>query len=193
MEPNREQSEVAQTKPKPFEFEKMYPRVKVRVQEEEEEEEDHYPLFLRLIGSLSKQEKENKIISPPSDSIPRVTKAHLTSPTPKSLSATKVKNDKQVGRNMKANVKTASILPPRAVLSSPDNDGVIGNINKLDYEASWASKKRPVDIVNQSRNVTPSSPSIGKVPTAKTEHVNHSPIIARCSPKIIGKGSKIEI
>ncbi|KAE8660400.1 hypothetical protein F3Y22_tig00116951pilonHSYRG00036 [Hibiscus syriacus] len=174
-------------------FFEVYSRVKVRVQEEEE---DHFPpqnddqssMYLRLIESLSKQEKENKIKSPPSNSAPRVTKAYhyQTSPTPRSLSASKdvgtIKNKKQIGKNFKSNVKTSSVPPPRSVLSSPDNDVMIGNINELDYERSSASKKRAVDIVNPS-----------SAPKAKTENVNRNPIISRCSPKtdIVSQSPKI--
>ncbi|KAG8489037.1 hypothetical protein CXB51_017107 [Gossypium anomalum] len=162
---------------------KMYPRVKVTVQEEEE---DHFPphnnnhhepcLFLRLLESLSKQEKENKINSPPSNSIFGITKAYITSPTPKD-GGTVEKNKKQIGKDMKSNVKPSSVLPPRAVLSSPDNDRMIGSINELDYaSSSSASKKRPADVG------TPSSPNIGKGPKPKTENVKHT------RTKIITKG-----
>ncbi|KAH1129828.1 hypothetical protein J1N35_001206 [Gossypium stocksii] len=165
----------------------MYPTVKVRVQEEEE---DHFPphnnnhhepsLFLRLLESLSKQEKENKINSPPSNSISSITNAYITSPTPKDGGTVK-KNKKQIGKDMKSNVKASSVLPPRAVLSSPDNDRMIGSINKLDYaSSSLASKKRPADVG------TPSSPNIGKGPKPKTENVKHTPSVART--KIITKG-----
>ncbi|KAK8557618.1 hypothetical protein V6N12_009847 [Hibiscus sabdariffa] len=166
---------------------KLYPRLKLRVQQQQQQQQQE-ALSLRLIGSQSKPEKENRINSPPSNSTPRITKTHLTSPTPKSLSATKdaqSQKKKQNGMNMKSNAKPGSILPPRAVLSSPDNDGMIGSINKLDCERSWVRKKRPADFV------TPSSPSS----KAKTDSVNQrrSPIVARCSPKIISKGSKIDI
>ncbi|KAA3458695.1 hypothetical protein EPI10_013277 [Gossypium australe] len=158
----------------------LYPRVKVRVQEEEE---DHFPphnnhhhepcLFLRLLESLSKQEKENKINSPPSNSI-------STSPFIMSDGGTVKKNKKQIGKDMKSNVKASSVLPPRAVLSSPDNDRMIGSINKLDYAStSSASKKRPSDVG------TPSSPNIGKGPKPKTENVKQTPSVART--KIITK------
>lgn len=119
------------------------------------------------------------------------------------------KNKKQIGKDMKSNVKASSVLPPRAVLSSPgnlilffsflhhvfnlvqegahmswifvsDNDRMIGSINKLDYASSSASKKRPADVG------TPSSPNIGKGPKPKTENVKHTPSAART--KIITKG-----
>ncbi|KAG4192358.1 hypothetical protein ERO13_A07G152000v2 [Gossypium hirsutum] len=170
---------------------KMYPRVKVRVKVRvQEEEEDHFPphnnnhhepcLFLRLLESVSKQEKENKINSPPSNSISSITKAYITSRTPKDGGTIK-KNKKQIGKDMKSNVKASSVLPPRAVLSSPDNDRMIGSINKIDYaSSSSASKKRPADVG------TPSSPNIGKGPKPKTENVKHTPSVART--KITTKG-----
>lgn len=161
----------------------MYPRVKVRVQEEE----DHSPppidsqssLLLKLIESLSQQEKENKISSPPS--VTRITKAYVTSPAAKSLSAAKDagtdKNNMQIGKDAKSNAKAKSVPPPRAVLSSPDNDGMIGSRNKLNYARSSASKKRPVERINPagqthknypSPSVTPRSQNTRKGP--KTEN-----------------------
>ncbi|KAK8289163.1 hypothetical protein V6Z12_D07G173600 [Gossypium hirsutum] len=174
---------------------KMYPRVKVRVQEEEE---DHFPphnnnhhepsLFLSFLESLSKQEKENKINSPPSNSISSITKAYITSPTPKDGGTVK-KNKKQIGKDMKSNVKASSVLPPRAVLSSPDNDRMIGSINKLDYASSSASKKRPADVG------TPSSPNIGKGPKPKTENIitkggYNTDIVKPTPDSDVGKGPK---
>ncbi|XP_022759778.1 uncharacterized protein LOC111306139 isoform X2 [Durio zibethinus] len=163
----------------------MYPRVTVRAQEEDD---DHFPppndcqssLFLRLIESLSKQEKENQIDSPPS--IARITKAFVTSPATTSLSASEdagaVKRNKQIGKDTKSNAKANSIPPPRAVLSSPDNDGIIGSRNKLNYARSSASKKRPPEQIkpagrqtyknlNRSPNVTQSSPNIRKGPKSE--------------------------
>nr|KJB10032.1 hypothetical protein B456_001G181400 [Gossypium raimondii] len=128
---------------------------------------------------VSFAEKENKINSPPSNSISSITKAYITSPTPKDGGTVK-KNKKQIGKDMKSNVKASSVLPPRAVLSSPDNDRMIGSINKLDYASSSASKKRPADVG------TPSSPNIGKGHKPKTENVKHTPSAARTN--IITKG-----
>lgn len=44
------------------------------------------------------------------------------------------KNDIKVDETEKPNVRASSILRPRAVLSSPDNDAVIGNKNRLKGE-----------------------------------------------------------
>ncbi|XVF21512.1 hypothetical protein REPUB_Repub12eG0096200 [Reevesia pubescens] len=155
----------------------VYPRVKVRVQEEDD---DHFPppndgdssLFLRLIESISKQEKENQIESPPSNSITRITKAYVTSP------ATKTKS----------------------LSASKDNDGMIGSRNKLNIAISAASKKRPAEKikpvgqthknVNLSPNITQSSPNIRKGKGLQTENVNLIPNITRSSPTF--KGLKTE-
>ncbi|XVE77977.1 hypothetical protein DITRI_Ditri13aG0107300 [Diplodiscus trichospermus] len=180
----------------------MYPRVKVRV----EEEDDHFSppndsvssLFLRLIDSQSEQEKENQANSPPS--IARITKAYITSPATKSLSASKdsgkVKNNKQIVKDAKSNSKANSVPPPRAVLSSPDNDGMIGSRNKLNYARSAASKKRPPEQIkpagrthNLSPNVTKSSPNFRK--GSKTENVNLNPNVTQSSLSV-RKGSKTQ-
>lgn len=68
-----------------------------------------------------------------------------------------------------------------------DNDRMMGSINKLDYaRSSSASKRSPAEVGNQSQNVTPSSPNIGKGPKPKAENVKHTPSVART--KIITKG-----
>ncbi|EOX94329.1 Uncharacterized protein TCM_003916 isoform 1 [Theobroma cacao] len=176
---------------KPFEFEttnkdKMYPRVRVK---ERVEEDDHFPsskdsesfLFLRLLESVSKQEKENQINSPPS--VARIAKAYVTSLVTKSLSASEgvgsVQNNKQIGKDTKSNTKANSIPAPRAVLSSPDNDGMIGSRNKLNYARSAACKKRQTEQTkpaagqahindNLKGNITQSSSNVRKAP--KTEN-----------------------
>lgn len=44
------------------------------------------------------------------------------------------KNDVKIDETEKPNIRAGSILRPRAVLSSPDNDAVIGNKNRLKGE-----------------------------------------------------------
>eukprot|EP00257_Ricinus_communis_P020117 XP_015579278.1 uncharacterized protein LOC8266713 [Ricinus communis] len=108
---------------------KMYPRVRVRKQEQQEEEEEYELsppkengalLFLKIIESLALQEKENQSLSPPAASITRTTKPNVSGLATPPVSASKVKN-----------TKPQPISRPRAVLSSPANDGIIGTRSKV--------------------------------------------------------------
>lgn len=59
----------------------------------------------------------------------------VTSPTMDSTSLSDDgKNDVKIDETEKPNIRAGSILRPRAVLSSPDNDAVIGNKNRLKGE-----------------------------------------------------------
>ncbi|XVF81055.1 hypothetical protein PTKIN_Ptkin15bG0125800 [Pterospermum kingtungense] len=162
----------------------MYPRVKVRVQEDD----DHFPppndsdssLFLRLIESLSKQEKENQINSPPSNA--RITKAYVRSPETKLLSASKgtVKDKEQINKDAKSNVKANSVPPPRAVLSSPDNDGMIGSRNKLNHARSTPLKKTPAEQIKPASQ-THKNVNLNTRIGPKTINVNQSPNVTQSS------------
>ncbi|XP_021667701.2 uncharacterized protein LOC110655618 isoform X2 [Hevea brasiliensis] len=114
----------------------MYPRVRVRKQEQDDEAEIS-PLevngdlhFLKVLESLSVQgrtEKENQSDSPAL--IARITKPYVPNPKAEAVCASKEKN------------KAHSISRPRAVLSSPANDGMVGNRNKVNNERSLALRK----------------------------------------------------
>ncbi|KAI9182476.1 hypothetical protein LWI28_025743 [Acer negundo] len=116
----------------------VYPTPRVRVKEQEEEDGQVVSppndtgsfLFLRLLESLSLQDcslpKENHCNSSPANA--KVTK------TSASKEKKKNKDSKQSGRAI-------SILRPRAVLSSPENDGMIGNKNKLQKYGRPSSSK----------------------------------------------------
>ncbi|KAK3193448.1 hypothetical protein Dsin_024758 [Dipteronia sinensis] len=114
----------------------MYPRPRVRAKEQEQEDgqvclpHDRGSLmFLRLLESLSLQDRslpeENHCNSSPANA--KVTKTCVPSVKSELVSASKEKNNKA----SKQSGRAISILRPRAVLSSPENDGMIGNKNKL--------------------------------------------------------------
>ncbi|GAY40238.1 hypothetical protein CUMW_050440 [Citrus unshiu] len=121
---------------------KMYPRPRVRIKEQQQEEEkaeNHFSppndkgsiLFLRVLESLaladSSSTKENQSGSPPS--IARIKKACNSA-------------SKDISKDIKQNHKVRSVMRPRAVLSSPDNDRLIGNGNKFDNKRCSSSTKK---------------------------------------------------
>ncbi|KAK1559869.1 hypothetical protein Q3G72_019313 [Acer saccharum] len=115
----------------------VYPTPRVRVKEQDQEDGQVVSppndtgsfLFLRLLESLSLQDcslpKENHCNSSPANA--KVTKTCVPSVKSELVSASKEKNNK----DSKQSGRAISILRPRAVLSSPENDGMIGNKNKL--------------------------------------------------------------
>ncbi|XP_052294218.1 uncharacterized protein LOC102611210 isoform X2 [Citrus sinensis] len=120
----------------------MYPRPRVRIKEQQQEEEkaeNHFSppndkgsiLFLRVLESLalpdSSSTKENQSGSPPS--IARIKKACNSA-------------SKDISKDIKQNHKVRSVMRPRAVLSSPDNDRLIGNGNKFDNKRCSSSTKK---------------------------------------------------
>ncbi|KAH9729135.1 hypothetical protein KPL70_009264 [Citrus sinensis] len=120
----------------------VYPRPRVRIKEQQQEEEkaeNHFSppndkgsiLFLRVLESLalpdSSSTKENQSGSPPS--IARIKKACNSA-------------SKDISKDIKQNHKVRSVMRPRAVLSSPDNDRLIGNGNKFDNKRCSSSTKK---------------------------------------------------
>lgn len=136
-----------------------YPKVKVR---EHDDQED-----LKGISLLPMKDdscfpvKEHEDISPPyvakipASYVPNVLMSTtsvsegLIIPTI-SVSEEAKKNDKNFEEDDKINIRANSILRPRAVLSSPDNDVMIGNKNRMKVKQPSSLKNR--NLV-QSRHV----------------------------------------
>ncbi|OVA02319.1 hypothetical protein BVC80_9099g119 [Macleaya cordata] len=130
----------------------VYPKVKVREQEEEDDddfrlqEEKNSLMLLKVFESLALKVqnspgKEYQSDSPPSVArIPKFYSPILAAP---SISSSKgeQKNEKQIEEDTKSNIRASSVPRPRAVLSSPDNDGLIGHINQLSRERPSVLKK----------------------------------------------------
>ncbi|KAJ0052591.1 hypothetical protein Pint_01661 [Pistacia integerrima] len=121
----------------------VYPQVKVRQQEQDDRGSF---LFIRVIESLSLQDhhssdEENKSNSSPS--VAKITKVNAPIVKAQSVTPSKAaKSNRQINKDTKLlNARASSVTRPRAVLSSPDNDGMIGNINKFDNERSSSLKK----------------------------------------------------
>ncbi|XP_019427394.1 PREDICTED: uncharacterized protein LOC109335693 [Lupinus angustifolius] len=52
-----------------------------------------------------------------------------------------LKTSQQVGKSPKENVRVSSVIRPRAVLSSPENDELVGSINDLNNNISSTHRK----------------------------------------------------
>ncbi|XP_059433667.1 uncharacterized protein LOC132166798 [Corylus avellana] len=119
----------------------MYASAKVRANKQDDQfslpNDGESLLILRIKDSLSI--RDNQSHSPPS--LAKITKAHIPKLGAQSIYTSRetVKNNGQSHTNTKSNITANSVPPPRAVLSSPDNDGMIGSRKKLMEEKSWHS------------------------------------------------------
>ncbi|XP_043722641.1 uncharacterized protein LOC122669838 [Telopea speciosissima] len=139
----------------------MYPRVKVREEKEEDEEfvvdegnsfvqeKCSLPLF-RILESVSLEEHSLPGISSPIDggkesqyvfspSFARV----LVEAAPSISMSKGGKNNKEIDEETR--IRASSVPRPRAVISSPDNDWMIGSRNRLASERSSNLKKCSLD------------------------------------------------
>ncbi|XP_026435900.1 uncharacterized protein LOC113333687 isoform X3 [Papaver somniferum] len=105
-------------------------------------------MLLKVFETLSLQvqaspgkELENDI--PPSVArVPKLYSPVLAAPSTSSSKAGEQKHEKQIEEDTKSNNEASSVLRPRAVLSSPDNDGMIGHINRLSRVLPSVMKKK---------------------------------------------------
>jgi len=116
----------------------MYPKVKVR----EHEEDDQIAFYvhegpLEDFESLHTYDLNSSVTEFDDDSprsVVRIPKSYISNSdipmTPLPKAEGKRDNKVKDAEDSKPDVKVASVLRPRAVLSSPDNDGVIRNRNK---------------------------------------------------------------
>ncbi|XP_059625197.1 uncharacterized protein LOC132268358 [Cornus florida] len=135
----------------------VYPKVKVK----EEDEDDPFNLHdganslpeSKIFESPpctlgSHVEEDNQNQSPPSVAkIPEtsVPKSKMTFKPPSKGPGKISKHTKVVQEDIKPKVRDSSVLRPRAVLSSPDNDEMIGNKNKLISRRVSALKRTTLD------------------------------------------------
>ncbi|KAL5066964.1 hypothetical protein RYX36_017851, partial [Vicia faba] len=124
-----------------------YPRVKVRVPKQEDNVYNEYDSgilsFLKLIESLHLEEEEYRSKSEPSIckktmACPQHIITRRFTPSLKGM----LKNNKQVREVPKENTRPSCVIRPRAVLSSPDNDELIGSINDLKNNISLTKRKK---------------------------------------------------
>lgn len=121
----------------------MYPKVKVR--QEEEDPQEFQRIYLKDFQSPSNspQHKDGYTYTPP-----RVLKSHHISTSDANISSSKAaamvdrkvaggnKPNNKVNKKIAEVIKPSSILPPRAVLSSPENDLMLRTKNKTKTERS---------------------------------------------------------
>ncbi|KAJ4722799.1 Atp-dependent rna helicase dbp-7 [Melia azedarach] len=146
----------------------MYP--KVRVREEKFRDDEHVAVGLQMVESLylhvpSSPEKEHRDGS--AIFIARVPKSPLQNLVPPTISTSKddstssteaEKNYEKIVEKEKPNIKATPVMRPRAVLSSPDNDAVIGNKNRIKAERPKVLRKHdmvPNRHVNAQCKVSP--------------------------------------
>ncbi|KAF6144466.1 hypothetical protein GIB67_024693 [Kingdonia uniflora] len=111
----------------------VYPRVMVRREQEQEQEEEKEKVFdsLYLKDHCSSERTYDfkKLL------------VHLArNPYVACLLAVATKNVKEL-EDERPNIRASSVPPPRAVLSSPDNDGLIGNKKALFKDRSSVLKR----------------------------------------------------
>ncbi|XP_010264876.1 PREDICTED: uncharacterized protein LOC104602770 [Nelumbo nucifera] len=132
----------------------MYPKVKVRNSEQEKkliEQEERSLLLLKVLESLSLQENPSvpSIINSGKDSgndlptlIAKIPKSYIPKSATASISASKEEHKDMKGiEEDKPNIRASAVPRPRAVLSSPDNDGMIGHRNRLPSERTSILKR----------------------------------------------------
>ncbi|XP_057427468.1 uncharacterized protein LOC130720788 isoform X2 [Lotus japonicus] len=124
----------------------MYPRVKVRVPEQKDfvypQNDSGTWMILKYIESLNYKEEKNQ--SNCSQSISKDTKSCPQYRPIRSTPSTKgiLKSSKRVGESPKQNARASSVMRPRAVLSSPDNDELVGIMNDLNNNVSSTQRKK---------------------------------------------------
>ncbi|OAY67329.1 hypothetical protein ACMD2_00404 [Ananas comosus] len=131
----------------------MYPRVKAaREKEDPKANEDTTEFLLRLVDSLS--EKGHSFSRTP-PSYGRYSENHPPTADAKSLrslskNSPKEKHTKKSGEDIRTNFRATFVSRPRAVLSSPENDELIGHQNRLMEERDALSKKQSM---NQQQHI----------------------------------------
>lgn len=134
------------SKTKTRERKTVYPKVKVREQGLDDggevfDQKRGYLMSLKDVEYLSLHDpvKEDKLLTPmliariPKSYSPKVAKDST-------LTANGVEKDNERNEENRPNIRVSSIPPPRAVVSSRENDEVIGNINKIQAENRVAIK-----------------------------------------------------
>ncbi|KAK1266557.1 hypothetical protein QJS04_geneDACA000083 [Acorus gramineus] len=119
----------------------MYPKVKVRTEDEpivvkqdtpsppickfgSLSIEECYSLFVAIASGVDEfQDYSSPASATPSDTLP----PRIPKPT---FSGSKVKNNQEKNEDSRTNIRASSAPRPRAVISSPDNDGMIGSQNE---------------------------------------------------------------
>ncbi|CAA2957006.1 Hypothetical predicted protein, partial [Olea europaea subsp. europaea] len=121
-----------------------YPRVKVRKQVEEDDQYTYEKISLQSVKAfewLSLNDFSSSDESPPS--IVRVPGSNVPKSPISTFNTSKGEENnktKTVSAEKWKNVRASSVPRPRAVLSSPDNDGIIGSKTKTRRELHSSTK-----------------------------------------------------
>ncbi|KAL4311595.1 hypothetical protein GQ457_01G031270 [Hibiscus cannabinus] len=146
---------------------KMFPRVKVKEQDQDDQQvikdyKINYVLSLKDVPLLSMLDscfpvKRHEDVSPvptariPKSYVPEVEKYSDSSSEGSEKSKTKAEAEEKEAR---PNIRVSSTPRPRAVISSPDNDAVIGYKNKIEGRQRTALKNHNT-VQNQHKTRTP--------------------------------------
>nr|XP_011462409.1 PREDICTED: uncharacterized protein LOC101306220 isoform X2 [Fragaria vesca subsp. vesca] len=121
--------------------------------------------------------------------IARVPKSYVPLPrvvVPSISVAEGVKKANKIEEMNKQNIRAGSIPPPRAVLSSPDNDMVIGNKNKIKAQRSSALKNHSM-VQNRSTQCTPLRITGNSIKTKSSKGT----LVENCLKERKGSASKL--
>lgn len=170
----------------------MYPKVKVRGEAQDIDEDDYATRFYKALDALSLHNFPSPPVKELEDnslpSVVRIPKSYVSKPVmpmaPVSKGSAKSINRKIVEEE-KQNIRASSVPRPRAVLSSPDNDGILGSKEKSKQEISSGLKNH-----NQRQNrhvrckVIPTSIDAEGPPINRTRGANEA-AHSRTNPKVI--------
>ncbi|XP_004292246.1 PREDICTED: uncharacterized protein LOC101313676 isoform X2 [Fragaria vesca subsp. vesca] len=151
----------------------MYPKVRVRVHQQENHilsQNDHRRVPETKVSDESPSIPVKEIQGCSLPLKPKIMKASVPKVPAglgQSLSSSKDKSRHLGKQDAKPDVRACSSVPlrPRAVLSSPDNDGMIGLVNKLFDKTPSAvkvHKERVLASQRQQRKASPSPMSMTK-------------------------------
>ncbi|XP_038724272.1 uncharacterized protein LOC120015791 isoform X1 [Tripterygium wilfordii] len=170
----------------------MYPKVKVREGDDRRTAlHDHEwacVLSLKDIQSLSLHESCSPVrqrLKVSSPLVAKISKPHVPDDVMPIVSISRAKEEKsddgKVEDEERSNIRVSQIPRPRAVLSSPDNDAVIGHRNRVKAER---------DPVSKSRHLASNRHGVCKVISSNAN--NESPVNAKKENNAAGDKSEVK-
>ncbi|XP_063940469.1 uncharacterized protein LOC108202774 isoform X2 [Daucus carota subsp. sativus] len=168
----------------------MYPKVKVRDEAQDVDEDDYATRFCKALDALSLHNFPSPPVKELEDnslpSVVKIPKSYVSKPVMPMAPVSRAKSIKiKVVEEEKQNIRASSVPRPRAVLSSPDNDGLLKSKQKSRPERSSGLRNH-----NQCQNrhvqckVVPKSIDAEGRPINKTRETNEA-VHSRINPKVI--------
>ncbi|XP_024194909.1 uncharacterized protein LOC112198095 isoform X2 [Rosa chinensis] len=154
----------------------VYPKVKVRQQEEKD---DQHALLDFSTPVKDKDVSPATVAKVPKSYVPRVVMPSISV-------AEGAKKANKIEEMNKQNIRASSIPPPRAVLSSPDNDTVIGNKNRIKAQRPSALKNHSL-VQNRSTPCIPLHITENSINTKKSKGT----LVENCLKERKGSASKL--